>query len=128
MTTSSLQLTIPRDDDTTSTLYYLTCSSPYSFILEGYRWMSVEHYMLSKKFDNVSVSEHIRDASNITKARVLSREIFTTEYTADGRKERKKVYNDGLQIHPLFEEKYAIYIEDALRAKFSQNQIGRAHV
>ena len=107
---------------------FLSNESKHSFILDEKRWPTVEHYLQAKKFDGTEYEETIRKAPTVYQARKLAQPYTTLAFDPSGRVSRKKVYgrkDPKKQAEYYIREDWAVVepvlMEEAIRAKFSQN-------
>lgn len=118
-------IVIPNPSD--SHLGYLNNSNVFSpFTLEDKRWITVEHYMLAKRFEGTVLEEQIRTSKNVYAARILAKPK-TVLVEEDGRFFRKVVYGpEAFRCTALtgkeWESQREGCLDQALRAKFHQNK------
>ena len=98
--------------------------SKYSFIIDGKRWPSVDHYLYAKRFEGTLFEEEIRKSPTIFKARRLAT-TFRTFYIEDeytGIRIKKKVYGGGIyHMRNDWNEVEMELTEIAIEAKLKQH-------
>lgn len=118
-------ITIPKSTD--SRLGYLNNTNTFApFTLENKKWPTVEHYVLAKRFEGTVLEEEIRKSKNTYTAKMLTipKNVFVEE---NGRVYRKIAYGtkeyicEALSVKE-WEKIRPLCIENAIRAKFSQNK------
>ena len=104
---------------------FLSNESKHSFTLVGKRWPTVEHYIQAKKFNGTEYEEVIRTAPTVYQARRLSQPKTKFSIDDSGRISRKKVYGRNRRVEYYMREDWKtaepVLMEEAIRAKFSQN-------
>lgn len=81
---------------------WLANFSYHSFVLEGKRWDTVEHYFQQAKFDDLAIKTLIINASSPLEAKVIARKY----------KDRRKSNWGKIKVEIMYE---------AIKAKFEQN-------
>lgn len=104
---------------------FLSNESKNSFVLEEKRWPTVEHYLQAKKFDGTQYEEVIREAPTVFQAKKLARGRM--EISAEGgRMTKNRVYGKNSEsVYHIREDWSSVepgILEDAIRAKFTQNK------
>jgi hypothetical protein len=103
---------------------YLSNSSLYSFIIpdENIHWLSVEHFLIGKRFENTDLYAQISLAKNMAQVRALCRPKRVTTMDADGRISRGYIYGGGQpKVKDKKENEKAKWLFVAVQAKFNQN-------
>lgn len=103
---------------------FLSNESKHSFILEGEKWLTVEHYIQSKKFEGTSLEEEIRLAPTILMVKKLSSPTYYTYYNEKGERQEKYIYGNKKNTYYIKED-WALSLRDnmkkAIYAKFDQH-------
>lgn len=124
MTMSSIKLIIHIPDSKDPRLGYLSNSSLHPIEIEGHTWMSVEHYLIWKMYENTNLEKEIRLSRNILKVKMLCKPKRVSEIDSDGRTIRKYTYSKGNNRSDLDKLQLEIknkHLLSAIQAKFDQN-------
>jgi predicted NAD-dependent protein-ADP-ribosyltransferase YbiA (DUF1768 family) len=95
----------------------------HSFILEGKKWPTVEHYILAKMFEGTILEEKIRQSKSVVSARMLSRKRnMIVDEGFDGIIIQNVHGPDNIQKRDDWSTKLENqYMEAAFKAKFEQH-------
>lgn len=112
-----------REDPRTG---FLCNESKHSFLLEDRYYPTVEHYILSKKFEGSPWEEHIRQAPTVFLAKFYATPRKVSSRTPKGKRMIEDVYGDGKNryAHRLGwnSEIQKELLKKAITAKFEQNK------
>jgi len=110
-------------------LWYLSNASSYPITIDDISYISVEHYLLAKKFAGEKLENDIVMCSNILKARVLAKPKRISNYDeSTGRITKKMVYGtiasylDVASVDRAWTKTEKDFILRAIKAKFDQHR------
>ena len=108
-------------DPSDSRLGFLSNRSKHSFVIDGRRWHTVEHYIQGQRFRGTQMEGRIREASTIFQMKNLLK-VRTVTVVTDGIVVKKKVYGDRRSMYkPVSINVYETMVV-AIRAKFKQSK------
>lgn len=124
-----LVINIPEDPSGRQ-LGYLSNSSLYPMMIDGKKWMSIEHFLIGMQFKNTDLGSAVLRAKNMMQVKLICRPKRVTEMDEDGRISRRLIY--GARNTPLgsiratarntpLDDIKEKYLESAVKAKFDQN-------
>jgi predicted NAD-dependent protein-ADP-ribosyltransferase YbiA (DUF1768 family) len=105
---------------------FLSNESQYSFVLENRYYPTVEHFLLSKKFEGSAWEEHIRQAPTVFLAKFYATPRKISSRNPKGERVIEDVYGDGKSRYSLRagwnSEFQKELLKKAITAKFEQNK------
>jgi predicted NAD-dependent protein-ADP-ribosyltransferase YbiA (DUF1768 family) len=110
-----------RDD---SRVGFLSNESKHSFILDDKKWLTVEHYIQSKKFEGTLLEEEIRLAPTILMVKNLTTPKLCVYYDEKGIRQEKYIYGNKKNVYYIKDNWASLLkenMEKAIHAKFDQN-------
>lgn len=108
-------------DPADSRLGFLSNKSKHSFVIDGRRWHTVEHYIQGQRFRGTQMEGKIREASTIFQMKNLLK-VRTVTTVVDGVVVKRKVHGDRRSMYkPTSINVYETMLV-AIRAKFKQNR------
>lgn len=95
----------------------------HSFMLEGKKWPTVDHYILAKMFEGTILEEKIRKSKSVVSAKMLSRKRnMIVDKGLDGITIQNVYGPDNIQKRDDWSTKLENrYMEEAFKAKFEQH-------
>lgn len=111
------------DNPSDSNTGFLSNRSHHSIVIDGKKWLTVEHYIQASKFEGTAYEEVIRNAPTAQKARLLARERNLLRDAANGDLIKETVYGrtKSIRIRDDWTSVEPKYVETGIRAKFKQH-------
>lgn len=124
MTDPGPTILVPKPSD--AKYGFLSVYGIYPFTIDEKIWPSVSHFMLAKQFEGTLLEDDIRQAKNITIAKLMAKQRCCI-IREEGRLVKKTVYGLNTQLGYQMRTDWSDpniriwYLETGTRAKFDQN-------